>query len=208
MSKETRNWILIGFCLPVLTEFAGSFLLVMTNSGASAEGFAYILVLVMLIVAVPVTLIGNIFLVPRMVTGTAVYFARGLIIPGCYFMVVLIYWTGLWDNAIEPLLPSQEVKISTASSGPVAENSYESFYVVNSYGGTDEEQAEIEIYAREQFVRQTREDSTYLTANEMFYFVPRELYDPIYDAPNRESAIAVFRHRGSEGGTVLERVER
>lgn len=67
-TKSLGSWLFIGFAIQILTEILAAILIASTESGAYSEGFAYIIVIVMLIIAIPVTLIGNIILIPRHVT--------------------------------------------------------------------------------------------------------------------------------------------
>jgi hypothetical protein len=64
-SKGKGSWLLFGFAIPILAEVIGAILIVSTDSGASAEGYAYVVIIVMLIIALPITLIGNGIIVSR-----------------------------------------------------------------------------------------------------------------------------------------------
>ena len=210
-AKSTSNKFFFGFVIPILVEVIGAILVSMTDSGASAEGFAYVVVLVMLMIAIPVTLIGNILLVPRHADDNASYFFKGMILPAIFMLFVLIYYTGIWDKSkrtMRPHLPGQVENIRTAESGPTVGNTYESFFVIEIYKGSTSEQHEISVYAQESFIEMTRENRNYLALDVWFYFVPRELYDPINNSINRERAVAVFRHMSTDGSTTIEKVER
>jgi hypothetical protein len=104
-SKDTRTWLLFGFVIPILAEVVGAILIVSADSGASAEGFAYVVIIVMLIIALPITLIGNGIIVSRQLTDKWSYLRRGLIFPTLFIGACLIYYTGFWDKAIHPLFP-------------------------------------------------------------------------------------------------------
>jgi len=62
LKPNTRSLFLYGLALPILVEVIAVFAVIVTDSGASAEGFAGILVVIMLIVAMPITLVGNFLL--------------------------------------------------------------------------------------------------------------------------------------------------
>jgi hypothetical protein len=201
-----RNWLVIAFIFPISLELAVSFLLVMFPSGASAEGFAYLIVLVGLMFAVPLTVFANIVLVPKDASWKVAVISRSLILPGIYTVAIVVYYSGFWDSVIDPLLPQQQSKIETASGGWIDDDTWESFYVVNGFEATADEQDLIENYAIRQFQRQTREDPGYSSRNEDFYFVPRELYDPINLTSSREDAVAVFQFHGVDGDTEIRRL--
>lgn len=208
LTKEIRSRILFGFALPILAEVIVAFAIIITESGASAEGFAGILVVIILIIAIPITLVGNIFIVPRYMTNKLSYIFKGMILPACFIVAIVIYYTGIWDHTIKPYFPKQIEKIVTAGSGPVGDGTYEHILVVNSYTGSNEEHKEIESYAKKKYKEKTWEDSKYVTLTVQYYFVPRELYDPMDDSLNRERAVAVFRHMGTDKSATIERVER
>lgn len=208
MTKKIRSRLLFGFALPILIEIIAALAIVTTESGASAEGFAGILIVIMLIMAIPITLIGNVFIVPRYMTDRLSYIFIGMILPACFVVVIVIYYTGIWDHKIKPYFPRQIDKIVTAGSGPVGDGTFESIFVINGYTGSSEEQKEIESYARKTYTERTWGNSEYVTLNVQYYFVPRELYDPLDDSLNRERAVAVFRHMGTDKTVTIERVER
>lgn len=211
MAKGTLSKFLFGFVIPVLVEVICAILVSMTESGASAEGFAYVVVLVMLMIAIPITLIGNIILVPGHADDNASYLLKGMVLPAIFMAFVLIYHTGIWDKTIRtmrPYLSGHAENIRTAESGPTVGNTYESFFVIETYGGSAEEQHEIDVYAREYFIKMARGNRDYLALNVWFYFVPRGLYDPKNNFINRERAVAVFRHISTDGSTTIEKLEQ
>ncbi len=205
---STGRWIFLGFAIPILAELLGAFLIVTTESGAYAEGFSYIVVLVILIVAIPVTLFGNAFLVPRHIAEKESYLPKSMILPALFFGVVLIYYTGIWDKVIHPLFPRDVAKIQTASGHRVGENTWEAFYTVFEYTGSSENINVIQDYAVKAFDRRSRECADCIKMNVYYYFVPHELYDPIDYSVSRENAIAVFRHMSTDVRATIEQVER
>ncbi|MGB5472403.1 MAG: hypothetical protein WBQ78_02865 [Gammaproteobacteria bacterium] len=208
LTKNRLSRLFFGFALPVLVEVIAAFAVIVPDSGASAEGFAGILVVIMLIVAIPITLVGNLLVLPGHMTDKFSYIFRSMILPSCFLVAILIYYTGMWDHTIRPYFPRQEENIQVAGSGPVGDGTYESIFVVNSYTGSIEEQKEIDNYARKTYTKKTWENSQYVTLDVQYYFVPRELYDPLNDALNRERAVAVFRHIGTDKSPIIEKVER
>jgi hypothetical protein len=208
VTKDIRSWLLFGFVLPILVEVIAAIVIVLAESGASAEGFAGIVVLIMLIIAIPLTLVGNIVIVPRTMTDKLSYIFRGLILPACFLVSTVIYYTGIWDYTMRTYFPAQVEKIVTAGSGPVGDGTFESIFVVNSYTGSSEEQKEIESYAERTYTERTWGNSDYVTLSVQYYFVPREFYDPLDDSVNRAKAVAVFRHMGTDKSETIERVER
>ncbi len=201
ISKNTRSWLLFGFAIPILAEFIGAILIVSTDSGASAEGFAGIVILVMLIIAVPITLIGNGIIVSGQLTDKLSYLRRGMILPVLFIAASLVYYTGFWDNVIHPIFPRHVEKIQTAGAHLLDENTYESFFVVNSYTGSSEELKEIENYANKKYA-----EYTWTSRNHIYYFVPHELYDPFDDSLNRERAVAVFRYMSTDETPTIEKI--
>ena len=207
-TKSIRSWLLFGFVIPVLSELLAAFLIVNTTSGAYAEGFAYIVVLVILIIAIPISLIGNATLVPRHITDKKSYLSRGMILPALFIGVILIYYTGIWDKTIYPLFPRHIEKIQTAGGNRLDDNTLENYFTLHKYKGSGDEMKIIEDYAMEHFSVLSRECPNCVKMNVLYYFVPRELYDPIDDAVSRERAIAIFRHKSTEGNATIEKVER
>ena len=153
-------------------------------------------------------LIGNFILVPKHITDKESYLFRGMILPALFIGVTLIYYTGIWDKAIYPLFPRHVDKIQTAAGYRLDDNTWEDFFVINEYTGSDEDANAIEDYAVNQFGVLSRECPECMKMNVSYYFVPRELYDPIDDAASRESAVAVYRHMGTEGSATIEKIER
>lgn len=208
VKKDIRSRLLFGFALPILAEVIAAFTIIITESGASAKGFSGIFVVIMLMLAIPITLVGNIFIVPRYMTDKLSYFFRGMILPASTIVVIVIYYTGIWDYTIKPIFPKQIEKISIAGSGPAGGGTFESIFVVNSYIGSSEEQKEIEEYAQKRYTENTWENSEYVTLTVKYYFVPRELYDPLDDSLSKERAVAVFQHIGTDKSATIERVDR
>ena len=204
--EHDKNRLIYGFSAPLLILVGVASLIVMTDSGASAEGFAAIIILVMIIVAVPLTVVINVIAVPVAAPKKSDYFWRGMVLPAITIVAMLVYYTGIWDDYIDPLLPSTVDKIRTASSARIADNVYESFYVVTAYEGTSEEHEVIDQYMRDHFQRRLWESSSYGTLDMTHYFVPEGRYDPIDDAVSRKAAIVIYRHALGEEGPKLERI--
>jgi len=208
VTKSIKSWIFFGFAIPILAELLGAILVVNTESGSYAEGFAYIVVLVILIIAIPITLIGNAILVPRHIADKASYLRRGMILPALFIGVILIYYTGIWDKAIYPLFPRHVEKIQTAAGHRLDENTLEDYFVILEYTGSDEEMDEIEDYAMKHFGVMSRECPKCMKMNVHYYFVPQEIYDPIDYSLSRERAVAVFRHLSTDESATIEKIER
>ncbi len=209
-SKETksiRNWLFFGFVIPILSELLAAILIVSTESGAYAEGFAYIIVIVILIIAIPITLIGNTILVPRHIADEASYLRRGMIFPALFIGTIMIYYTGIWDKVIYPIFPKQVEKIQPAAGYRLDDNTLEDFFVVHEFSGSGEEMNVIKNYAEKNFDRLSRECPDCLIMNIYYYFVPRELYDPINTAVNKGKAIAVFRYESAQESATIKQVE-
>jgi hypothetical protein len=206
VTRSTASWLLLGFAVPVIVEILAAVLIVSTEAGASAEGFSYLIVLVMLIIAIPVTLIGNAVLVPRHPADTQTFLLRSMALPMAFIGAALIYHTGIWDNYIDPLIPSRVEKIQSAGGGRLGGDTFESFYTVHRYKGAEVDASAIENYAEDHFARESRECSLCMKMNMYYYFVPSEVYDPIDRAVSRENAVAVFRYLGTEPGATFERV--
>ena len=210
-SKKTNsvgNWLFLGFVIPILAELLTAILIVTTKSGAYAEGFAYIVVIIILVIALPITLIGNAILVPRHNTENVSYLYRGMILPTLFIAVILIYYTGFWDKVIHPLFPEHVEKIQPAAGYRLDDKTLEDFFVVHEFTGTDEEANEIKSYAMKNFTRLSRECPDCLKMDVYYYFVPHELYDPIDTEVSKEEAIAVFRYLSAEESTTIEQIER
>jgi|GEM_PF-1913244 len=208
LKRNTRSLFLFGLGLPILVEVIAVFAVIVTDSGASAEGFAGILVVIMLIIAIPITIVGNFLILPRQMTDKSSYIFRSMVLPACFIIAIVIYYTGIWDHTIRPHFPKQVEKIQVAGSGPVGEGKFEFIFVVNGYTRTIEEQAEIENYARQTYTRKTWENSKYVTFDVKYYFVPRELYDPLNDSLSKQGAAAVFHHSGTDKSATIEQIER
>lgn len=205
--KNTANWITFGFIIPILAELLGAIIIVSTEAGAYAEGFSYIVVIVMLVIAIPLTLFGNIILVPKHIDNKQSYIFKGMILPGIFILAILIYYTGIWDKFIDPLFPSNVEKIQTAGGGRVGDNSLEDFFVVNEYTNSVEDMTKIENYARKHFATMSRECTKCLKMNIHFYFVPKEHYDPINYSLSRKRAVAVFRHLSTDDSSTIVKIE-
>jgi len=163
LKPNTRSLFLYGLALPILVEVIAVFAVIVTDSGASAEGFAGILVVIMLIIAMPITLVGNFLLLPRKMTDKSSYIIKSMALPACFIVAIVIYYTGIWDHTIRSHFPKPVEKIQVAGSGPVGDGKFEFIFLVNGYTGSIEEQAEIENYARKTYTRKTWENSKYVT---------------------------------------------
>lgn len=203
---DDKNRLIYGFSAPLLVIVGAASLIVMTDSGASAEGFAALGILVMVIVAVPVTVIVNMIIVPVAAPTRSAYLSRSMILPALTIIGMLVYYSGVWDDYIDPLLPRTVEKIRTGGSGRIAEDVYESFYVVTAYEGTAEELEVIDRYMRDYYQRRSWENSGYERLDMTHYFVPESRYDPVYDDVSRKAAVAIYRHRTGADGPGLERV--
>lgn len=206
--KPWRARLVFGFIIPVVAEFIAAVLIVSTESGAYAGPFAYVLVLVMLMIAVPITIFGNLFIVPSDTVGIDDYLLRSMILPAVFVSACLIYHTGFWDHWIDPLLPRTVDKFSPAASGWIDKTTHEVFIVVNDYRDSDEDMDAIAQHAADDLARAIRDASDYAAYYIHYYFVPRERYDPIDDAASTANAIAVFRYAGSDGDPVLKAIEQ
>ena len=207
-AKDTLNWLIFGLVLPIVAEILGVLVIATTNSGAYAEGFAGIVLLVMLIIGAPLTLFGNALIVSRSPAEKVAYLRKGMILPVLFLGACLVYYTGFWDKFIDPLFPSVEVKLQTGGGGRLDDDTYEFFVVANSYSGSDAELAEFEEYSRQLLRSSGWTVSDLETTTVLHYFVPRDMYDPIHDAPNRDSAVTIFRYTGSNGELVLDVLRR
>ncbi len=205
--KSTRYWLFFGFVIPILALLLASIFIVSTESGAYAEGFAYIIVIVILIIAVPITLIGNTLLVPRHIADKMSYLRRGMIFPALFIGVNLIYYTGMWDKVIYPIFPKHVEKIQPAAGYRLDDNTLEDFFVVHEYSGSGEEMNIIKNYAEKNFDRTSRECPDCLKMNIYYYFVPRERYDPIDTTVSKVKAIAVFRYESTQESAAIIQVE-
>ena len=199
--------MIYGFSAPLLILVAMASLIVATDSGAYAEGFAPLVILVMVIVAVPVIVVANMIVVPVAATENSAYFFRGMIFPAIFIAAMLIYYTGFWDKVVEPLLPQHIDKIQTAGGGRVDEDTYEFFYVVYNYEASAEEHLIIDEYMRDTYQRSTGQNSGYAKLNVNHYFVPDGHYDPIDDVVSRAEAIAVYRQEVTADGPSLVRIK-
>ena len=97
-------------------------------------------------------------------------------------------------------------EIQTAGGGRLGDDTFESFYTVHRFTGSETEMSAIENYAKDHFARESRECSLCIRMNMYYYFVPNELYDPIDRAVSREKAVAAFRYLGTEADATFERV--
>ena len=203
-----RARLVFGFIIPLLAEVIAAVLIVSTESGAYAGPFAYVMVLVMLIIAVPITVFGNLFIVPSGAVGADDYLLRSMILPAVFIAACLIYHTGFWDKSIDPLFPKTVDKFSPAGSGWVDETTNEVFIVVNDYRDSAEDMDAIAQHAADDLARAIRDGSDYAAYNVHYYFVPRADYDALDDAASRANAIAAFRYSGAEGDPVLRVIEQ
>lgn len=131
-----------------------------------------------------------------------------MILPALFIVVTLIYYTGIWDKVIHPLFPRHVDKIQTAAGYRLDDKTLEDFYVINEYTGSDKDVIAIDNYAHKQFSVLSRECPGCMKMNVSYYFVPRELYDPIDNAASKDSAVSVYRHMGTEGSATIERIAR
>lgn len=136
---DDRNRLIYGFTAPLLILVAIASLIVATDSGASAEGFAALIVLVMVIIGVPVIIVANMIVVPVAADQKSAYFFRGMIFPGIFIAAMLIYYTGAWDNFVEPQLPQRIDKSrSWESSGYTTLNMSHYFVPADLYDPIDD----------------------------------------------------------------------
>lgn len=98
-----KSRLLLGFVLPLIVEIIGSYLIARTDSGAEGASFAYLVVLIMLLAAMPITIAVNSYVVPAEPRDSATIIVRGMIFPAFYIAAVLIYYTGLWDQLVSPM---------------------------------------------------------------------------------------------------------
>lgn len=195
-----------GFVLPLASEIVGAALIVTTESGADGEGLSWLVVLVMLVLALPLTLFANSFIVPRHAADSMAYFKKGMRAPAIFIVAVLIYHTGIWDKAISPYLPRHVEQIQPAGGGWIDEQTWESFYTLSSYQGTAEEQTDIEEFVRQRVVSTRGRNK--INSEIWMFFVPAELYDPIDNAVSKKHAVAVFRHEILPTNESVERVDQ
>ena len=80
--KDDRNRLIYGFSAPLLILVGAASLIVMTGSGADGGGFAPIVILVTVVVAIPIIVIVNMIIVPVNAPEPISYFSRGMILPG------------------------------------------------------------------------------------------------------------------------------
>ena len=199
--------VLLIFVLPIAVEIAAAMVVSMFESGAYADGFAAIVVLVMLIIAIPLTIFCNMLLVYTSFTSAGPGLLRAMIAPVVFIFCVLIYYTGLWDKQISPLFPETVEFIQPAGSGRMEDGSYQTFFTVHGFEGTTEELQTIEKFAQDDFDKMAWGNSGLLELHMTYYFVPTEKYDPIDYAKSRNNAIAVFRHAGSEDEQIMRRID-
>ena len=110
--KDDKNRFIYGFSAPLLILVGVASLIVMIEPRAAADGFAAIVILVMVIIAVPVIVVANMIVVPVNSPTITPYFVRGMILPGIFIVAMLVYYTGVWDDVTEPMpthiLPTEE----------------------------------------------------------------------------------------------------
>lgn len=82
---------------PVVVLVVGMLLLANVDSVAHAAEFAALGVFFMLLVALPITIVGN-FILLRPNGNTLDHFKRGMILPAFFILCAIIYQTGLWDQ--------------------------------------------------------------------------------------------------------------
>lgn len=202
-----QSKLLLGFVLPLTVEVVGALLICSTDSGANADGFAGIVVLLMLLIALPGTLLGNIVILAPPAAEPARWFRRGMILPVMFLSAVLIYYSGIWDRWIHPLFPRTQENIQTLSSRKVDETTFESFFVVREFSDDSESLTEIEQYATEDFESMIRANPDYLDRNLYFYFVTADAYQGLDDDAIRQRAIVAYRHLASDKTPALERIK-
>ena len=95
--KPVYSKLLGGVIYPVVVLTIGMLLLANVDSAAHAAEFAALGVFFMLLVALPITVIGN-FILLRPIGDTLDHFKRGMILPAFFILCAIIYQTGLWDQ--------------------------------------------------------------------------------------------------------------
>ncbi|MDA1372015.1 MAG: hypothetical protein O2971_14780 [Proteobacteria bacterium] len=166
--------ILLCLVLPVLVQAVGGILIILPESGASGGPFAGILILVMFLIAAPLTLLVNGVLLLPQDKDSNFYLKRGMIMPGIFLFSCLIYYTGIWDDYIDPLFPSSTPAISPASSIRIGPNASYDFFVLTDYLASEEELQEITEWVAGESLRGTFDDQWH----HRWYFVPGHLYAP------------------------------
>lgn len=95
--KPAYSRALGGLVYPIAVLIFGMLLLANIESSAGAAEFAALGVFLVLLFAIPVTLIGNYLLLKP--SGSALdHFKRGMILPGVFLAWTVVYQTGLWDR--------------------------------------------------------------------------------------------------------------
>jgi hypothetical protein len=95
--KPVYSRLLGGVFYPVVVLVVGMLLLANVDSAAHAAEFAALGVFFMLLVALPITIVGN-FILLRPNGNTLDHFKRGMILPAFFILCAIIYQTGLWDQ--------------------------------------------------------------------------------------------------------------
>lgn len=93
--EDDRNRLIYGFSAPLLILVGAASLIVMTGPGYDTVGYAPLVLLGMVIVAVPVIVVANMIIVPVAAPTRAPYFVRGMIFPCIFIAAMLIYYTGI-----------------------------------------------------------------------------------------------------------------
>ena len=198
MKLTIAKRVLYFFMLPLLVEFAAVVLISSTDSGAYAEGFASLALLVMLIIAIPLTIIGNLFIMPRLAEIGSNQLWRGMIIPALFIGICLVYYTGIWDKTIDPLLPRSVEMIQPAGSGWVNDTTYEIFLTLHGDYSSELQRQTISENARNRLIASHVEPSYASNVTTFLYVVPAEDYAPLDHASSRAMAVAFYSYSGGE----------
>lgn len=95
--KPAYSRVIGGLVYPIAVLIFGMLLLANVDSSAGAAEFAALGVFFVLLLAIPVTLVGNYLLLKP--SGSALdHFRRGMILPGAFLAWTVVYQTGLWDR--------------------------------------------------------------------------------------------------------------
>ncbi|MGI9628785.1 MAG: hypothetical protein ACR2QM_18260 [Longimicrobiales bacterium] len=204
VTARTRR-VLLAVLVPLLVQAAGGILIIAPESGASGGPFAGIFVLIMFLVTAPITLVVNAgWLLPQR-RETSFYLKRGMILPAVFLLCYQFYYSGAWDNYIDPLLPSSMPPISTASTMRMDVAADDEFFVLNDYSVETLDLVAIETYVRNSYAGRTQQPTEYSNWKLRWYFVPAQSYDPIDLDVSRANAVVVFENDPANGQRTLRR---
>ncbi|OGT33505.1 MAG: hypothetical protein A2W28_13405 [Gammaproteobacteria bacterium RBG_16_51_14] len=117
-----------------------------------------------------------------------------------FIMVALVYFSGIWDKAIKPVISQKHTeKFTYVSAQPMDAESVEFFVIINDFDSFYEDEEEMAKYAMNLLYQHFQTNPELKEMNLMVYFI---LHAEGSAHMRRKRALAVLRYEGADGGTI------